>query len=283
MARKTILEKDRFSFKLYIRSLPSGPIYYARYYEKNSNLLLADRSTGEQNEKQAITAAGVLLAKLPLEKLLRAKTSEFSEKKEGAERLKNMPFASFLTWFWNSDTSEYIHDRIDAERPLSKVYIRDQARNVNKYASKYPIFNKTALRDITLYCMEQWMQHLKRTVKNNNLVVDALTATKTPISWAKKRNMIEEPFETSAIVKPKKRYQKRGILSRDEVAKLVELQVLDIMKPRPRLKEGKSNEGPIPIDLRMKAIVLRSELAALRRGEIRALRWRNVDLDNKRI
>jgi integrase len=33
----------------------------------------------------------------------------------------------------------------------------------------------------------------------------------------------------------------------------------------------------------MKAIVLLSELAALRRGEIRALRWRNVDLDNKRI
>jgi integrase len=95
--------------------------------------------------------------------------------------------------------------------------------------------------------------------------------------------MIEEPFETSAIVKPKEHYQKRGILSREEVAKLVELPVLDIMKPRPRLKEGKKNEGPIPIDLRMKATVLLSEFAALRRGEIRALRWRNVDLDNKRI
>ena len=283
MAKKTILENDRFYFKLYIRSLPSGPIYYARFYEKNSDLLLADRSTGEQNEKQAITTAGILLAQLPLEKLLRAKTSEFSEKIEGAERLKNMPFANFLAWFWNPDTSEYIRGRIDVDNPMSKVYIRDQARNVEKYASEYPIFNKTALRDITLYCMEQWIPHLKRTVKNNNLVVDALTATKTPISWAKKRSMIEEPFETSSIVMPKKRYQKRGILSREEVAKLVELQALDIMKPRPRLKGGKKNEGPTPIDIRMKAIVLLSELAAMRRGEIRALRWRNVDLENKRI
>jgi hypothetical protein len=93
------------------------------------------------------------------------------EKLEGAERLKNMPFAEFLVWFWNPDSSEYIRDRTDAERPLSKVYLRDQARNVKKYASKYPLFNKTALRDITLYCMEQWIQHLKRTVKNSNLVV----------------------------------------------------------------------------------------------------------------
>jgi len=283
MARKTILQKDRFTFKLYLRTLPSGSIYYARFYEKNSNILLADRSTGESDEKLANIAAGKLLAQLPLDKFFRIKTSEHSEKLEGAERLKNMSFADFLLWFWNADTSEYIRDRIDAERPLSKVYIRDQARNVKKHALSYSLFKKTALRDITLYCMEQWVQHLKRTLKNNNLVIDALSATKTPLSWAKKRNMIEEPFETSAIVKPKEQYKKRGILSRDEVLKLIELPVLDIMKPRPRLKDSKKNEGSIPIDIRMKAIVVLSNMAALRRGEIRALRWRNIDFENKRI
>jgi hypothetical protein len=46
MARKSASEKDRFTFKLYLRALPSGQIYYARFYEKNSNMLLADRSTG---------------------------------------------------------------------------------------------------------------------------------------------------------------------------------------------------------------------------------------------
>jgi integrase len=131
--------------------------------------------------------------------------------------------------------------------------------------------------------MEQWMRHLKRTFQNNNLIVDVLNAVKTPLSWAKKRNMIEEPFETSAIIKPKEHHQKRGILSREEVAKIVALPVLDVMKSRPRLKGGKKNEGPAPIDMRMKTVVLLSELAAMRRGEIRALRWRNVDFHTKRI
>ncbi|GHT84331.1 hypothetical protein FACS1894137_07240 [Spirochaetia bacterium] len=283
MARKTILQNDRFTFRLYLRALPSGQVYYARFYEKGNKILLADRSTGENDEKMAHIAAGKLLAQLPLEKLIRAKTSAFSEKMEGAERLKNMPFADFLVWFWNADTSEYIRDRIDAEKPLTKVYIRDQSRYIRNYAATYPLFKKTTLRDITLYCMEQWMHHLKRTIQNNNLIVDVLTATKTPISWAKKRHMIEEPFETSAIVKPKEHHQKRGILSRTEVAQIVSLPALDWMKPRPRLKDGKKNEGTAPIDIRMKAVVLLSELAAMRRGEIRALRWRSVDFDNNRI
>ena len=283
MTRKPKLERNRFTFKLYVRSLPSGQIYYVRFYDKNSSMILADRSTGEYDEKLAYIAAGELLAQLPLDKLYRAKVSDFSEKMEGAERLKNMSFADFLTWFWNTDTSEYIQDRINAEKPLSKVYIRDQARNVKSHASSYPLFKKTPLRDITLYCMEQWMRHLKRNNENNNVIVDALSAITTPFSWAKKRNMIDEPFEMSAIVKPKETHKKRGILSRNEVAKIVELPVPDIIKPRPRLKDGEKNEGTPPIDIRMKAVVLLSELAAMRRGEIRALRWRNVDLSNKYI
>jgi len=283
MARKTVLNKGLFTFKLYQRTLPSGKVYYARFFMKGSNMVLADRSTGESDEKLANIAAGKLLAQLPLDKHYRIKTSEFSEKMEGAERLKNMPFAGFLVWFWDENASEYIRDRIDAEKSLSKVYIRDQARYVKNHAATYPLFKKTALKEITLYCMEQWMRYLKRTVDNNNLIVDVLTAVKTPFSWAKKRNMIDEPFEMSAIVKPKETHRQRGILSRSEVAKIVELPAVDIIKPRPRLKDGKKNEGTPPIDIRMKAVVLLSELAAMRRGEIRALRWQNVDFENNRI
>jgi hypothetical protein len=130
---------------LYRRTLPSGSLYYAGFYEKGSTMLLADRSTGEQDEKPANIAAGKLLAQLPLDKLFRAKTPEFSEKMEGAERLKNMPFADYLAWFWNTDASEYIRDRVEAEKSLSKVYIRDQARYVKNHASTYPLFKKTIL------------------------------------------------------------------------------------------------------------------------------------------
>jgi len=283
MARKTVLEKDLFTFKLYQRTLPSGNVYYARFFKKNSNIILADRSTGESDDKSANIAAGKLLAQLPLDKNYRKKTSEFSDRIEGAERLKNMPFVDFLVWFWNENTSEYIQDRIDAGKPLSNKYIKDQARNIKNYTSTYLLFKKMALKEITLYCMEQWMRYLKRTVGNNNLIVDALTAVKTPFSWAKKRAMIDEPFEMSAIVKPKEIYKKRGILSRSEVAKIVELSVEDEIIPRPRLKEGLKNEGTPPVDIRMKAVVLISELTAMRRGEIRALRWQNVDFEKNKI
>jgi hypothetical protein len=64
-------------------------------------------------------AASKLLVQLPLEKIARAKQSKSSANLAEVERLKNMPFADFLLWFWNPDTSDYIKDRIDSENPLS--------------------------------------------------------------------------------------------------------------------------------------------------------------------
>ena len=90
--------------------------------------------------------------------------------------------------------------------------------------------------------------------------------------------------------------QARGVLTAAEVRMLIDLPVLASWtpksgdevgradaKPRGRLKDGKKNAGPAPIDLRMKTAVLLSELAGLRRGEIRGLRWQAVDLDNRVI
>jgi hypothetical protein len=69
MARKSILDDDRFTFKIYLRNLPKGDIYYARFYEKGKTTVLADRSTGEADVNRAKIAAGKLLAQLPLDKL----------------------------------------------------------------------------------------------------------------------------------------------------------------------------------------------------------------------
>ena len=73
MGRKSVLDVDRFIFKLYKRNLPKGELFYARFYERGSSVVLADRSTGEADERRATAAAGKLLAKLPLAKLARAK------------------------------------------------------------------------------------------------------------------------------------------------------------------------------------------------------------------
>jgi integrase len=282
MARKSILDEDRFTFKVYLRTLPKGDIYYARFYEKGKTTLLADRSTGERDESRAKIAAGKLLAQLPLDTLARSKNQQFFDKQKKAEGLKNMSLANFLVWFWDVNVSDYIKDRNDAEKSLAGMYVKNQYRYVTKHAATYSPFKKTALRDTTLYLIEQWMHHLKRNV-SNNVVVDVMSAARTPLSWAKKRNLMDDPPDWAALVKPKEHHKKRGILTRTEVAKIIALPTLDMIKPRPRLKNGKKNEGPAPIDIRMKAIVLLSELAALRRGEIRALRWQSVHFNTKLI
>ena len=282
MARKSILDKDRFTFRLYTRTLPTGNIYYARFYEKGNSSVLADRSTGEVDENMANIAAGKLLAQLPLEKISRTKAQQHTEKYNKAETLRNMNLAEYLVWFWTPELSDYIRDRIDAEKALTNAYVKSQYSYMINHAATYVPFKKIALRDCTLYLLEQWMRHLKRNLPKNK-VVNVLIAAQTPFSWAKKRKLMDDPPDWSALLKPKKQYRKRGILTRNEVEKIVALPTLDIMKPRPRLKNGKKNEGTAPIDIRIKAVVLLSELAAMRRGEIRALRWGKVDFETRLI
>jgi hypothetical protein len=147
MARKTILEDDRFTFKLYQRTLPKGKLYYVRFYEKDSTAVLADRSTGETDEGRATAAAGKLLGLLPLEKLAQAKTTQAAEHISKAERIKNMSFADFLVWFWDAKVSDYIKDRIDAEKPLAGAYIKNQYRYASKHAANYLPFTKTPLKE----------------------------------------------------------------------------------------------------------------------------------------
>jgi integrase len=284
MARsKSLLDSDRFTFRLYKRTLPKGELFYARFYERDSTTVLADRSTGEADERRATAAAGKLLSTLPLAKLARAKAAKSSDGFEDAEKIRNMNLDAYFAWFWDPEKSDYIRDRVDAEKPLSNYYIQTQTRYITKHAVGYAPFKKTLVRDASLFLVEQWMHHLKREGVKPNVIVDALAAIRTPISWATKRNLLDEPFSMSAIVRPKEHHEKRGILSRTEVAKIAALPTVDEVFPRSRLKDKKKNESPAPIDLRMKAIVLLSELAAMRRGEIRALRWRCVDFEKKLI
>lgn len=284
MARsKSLLDADRFVFKLYKRNLPKGELFYARFYERGSSVILADRSTGEADERRATAAAGKLLAKLPLAKLARAKASKATDGFEDAEKLRNMTLDVYFTWFWDSTKSDYIRDCIDAEKPLSNYYILSQSRSIAKHAATYQSFKSTTVQDANLFLVEQWMHHLKREGMSANVIVDAMNAVRTPLSWAGKRGLIDEPFSLAGIIRPKERFRKRGILSRTEVAKIVALPTVEEVVPRPRLKNKGKNTSPAPINLRMKAIVLLSELAAMRRGEIRALRWRCVDFEKKLI
>jgi len=274
---------ERFSFSLFKRpKRDGGYVYYARLIDQKTGKILAQRSTGTDDERKAAAKAGQFLIGLPLANIAQYRDQEEKKGAATSENLKSMKLTAYFAWFWGPE-SFYIADRTNAEKKLSSEYILTQSRYIARHASKYAPFKTTPLAEANLLLIEQWMRHLKREGVKNNVVVNALNAIRTPLSWAKNRNLLREPFTISGIMKPIQRFKKRGILSRQEIAALIALPVDDFMKPRPRLKGGDTNKGTAPIDLRMKAIVLLSELAALRRGEIRALRWRHVDLENNLI
>lgn len=281
---KPLPSDELFTFTLFKRPAVDGRvIIYARFIEKATGTILTQRSLGTDDEREAAAQAGRLMAKLPLASIAKTKTSQSQDDYESAERLRNKDLSSYFTWFWTPGASAYLRDRIEAGKPLSNYYIQTQGRYIAKYVSAYAPFKKIPLKEANLYLTEQWMHNLKRQGLRPNVIVDVLSAIRTPLSWAVKRNLLDEPFSLSAIVRPKEQHEKRGILSKTEVAKIIALPTVDSVVPRPRLKHGDKNEGTAPIDLRQKAVVLLSELAAMRRGEIRALRWRSVDLERKLI
>jgi integrase len=225
--------------------------------------------------------------------MARAKQAGYEGELDAEEKFKETPFAQFVAGFWGP-TSEYLSSRVEEGRSLSGQYVKIQRRYVERFITSSATFKKAKLRDVTLVLVERWVREIKAGGANGNLVNDALNCIRTPLSWAKKRNLLDEPLDFKAISHPKEKNNVRGVLTADEVRKLIDLPVQAVwtpktgdeiaradVKPRGRLKGGLKNDGPAPLDLRMKAAILLSELAGLRRGEIRGLRWQSVDFENR--
>jgi len=165
-----------------------------------------------------------------------------------AERLRNIDLASFFTQFWTQGASDYLRDREDAEKPLAAYYIQNQGRYIAKYAAGYQPFKRAPLREASLYLIEQWMHHLKRAGVSANVIVDAMSALRTPLSWANKRNLLDEPFTMAAIVRPKEHHKKRGILSHTEVARIVALPLCERLEHKvlAAIQEALDEKGSSP-------------------------------------
>lgn len=132
---KPLPSNELFGFTLFRRpALDGRVIIYARFIEKATGTILSQRSLGTDDDREAAGRAGQLIVKLPLAKIAKAKLSKSKENLESAERLRNMDLASYFTWFWTPGASDYLRDRIDAEKPLSNYYVQTQGRYIAKHA-----------------------------------------------------------------------------------------------------------------------------------------------------
>lgn len=255
--------------------------YYVRAVDTNTGKTLLTKSTKSTSKRAARVVIAQLSASVNFKRLLAQKTGnvEISQ----ANALAAMPLADFFVLFWNPDKSPYLLAHADSGKPLSTAYVTAQGANVKTHAAKYEDFKSTPLRSASLFQVEAYVRHLRKSGFPGNVANDALDAIRTPLSWAMKRGFVDEPFSFGSIIRPKETNRKRGILTHKELLDLINLDVSETVTPRPRLKKGEKHVTPGPVDLRIKAAVLLGHLCALRAGEVRALKWKMIDFDHKRI
>jgi integrase len=99
-------------------------------------------------------------------------------------------FISFLTNFWNWETSPYIKEKLRKSHGIHKLHCRIQGQSVTKYWE--PFFNGRFLGDITANDIDafiSYMGEMELSASRKNVVIKAGTK---PLRWAFSKGMIEK-------------------------------------------------------------------------------------------
>ena len=278
------LNSPQVRWEVFARSAGSDrkrSVYYVRAIDKKSRKILLTKSTRSSSKRAARALIAELSSTLNLQRIVAAKTGCIAA--ERADSLSQMSLAKFFEHFWDPSQSPYLLARADSNKPLSKNYVNNQASNTRRFACRYPDFLSTPLYATSLFQVEAFLRYIRKSGVSGNLANDALDAIRTPLSWAMKRGLVDSPFSFRSIVRPKEMLRKRGILTREELLALIDLNVEETIIPRPRLKKGEKHQTPGPVDIRIKVGALLGHLCGMRAGEIRALCWKSINLVTKRI
>lgn len=289
--------KNRFTQQLFTRPASDGrSIVYVRFIDAESGLVLATRSTGLDSDspaKDIKASVTSILADLNLEAIARMKDRARRAALDDDERIASMPAFEFFSWFW-SDESYYLSERQDADRPLSKGHILVCRKYVQTNLKQFEAFSLTPVRELRLSIIEAFVRKLRKAGKSLDVVKRNLDTIRTPINWAQARGLIEAPFSFKTLVLPRRDSRERGILSDEEILKIVDLPYAKPwvaesgrmhwdVRPRPRQSGGRTYDTPPMLDVRQKAAIVMALFAGLRRGEIRGLRWCDIDAERKLI
>jgi len=147
---------------------------------------------------------------------------------------------------------EYWTNRND----LSPKYKRDVFRFYEKYLRDAPELQCRTSR-LAAYQFNRLIDRLERSGTTPRMMNRVLQNAKTFIAWAKRRGYIAQNF-SDEIDRKKEGLQERGFFTLQEVFSFARVEFPDI---------------------RVKCAVLLGCLGGLRRGEIMALRWEDVDFE----
>jgi integrase len=205
--------------------------------------IIATRSTGTDDERKAIKKALAILKTIP------------------KNPLKQDPlFADFLLGFWTRD-SEFVKLReLDGHR-LSSIYIDKTRFYINSLLKTYEPFKKLRLSQVTPRVLDKWKLAVAQSDASRKGINHALNGMRVALRWAFTQGYISvDPTLSFKYISYKA--QEKGALSSLE------------------MRQVESLEWP---DLRQKAAIVLGFSCGLRRGEIRALKWKHIDFENNVI
>ena len=235
----------RHPFTLFKKKSRNGPIWYARFWNEKARKYTLSRST-------EILAEGKKERRREAELKAKEMLAEIRFEMEAADS----PFISYLEDFWKP-SSPYVKEQASLrKKPLSAYYVIQNEANVRLHIKPYHGFNKVTLRELTAGLIKDWMLWAVNNKLSGRTINAVLSTMRVAVHHAVDREELDrDPFRKikEAADSPKE----KGVLTFDERKKLLNVTSND---PRSRLA------------------VLLGLLCGLRRGEVRGLKW--GDLDN---
>jgi len=156
---------------------------------------------------------------------------------------------------------DHLREYWETRRDVSTAYQRETLRAIEKRIAPFKEFQGLRLSQIKPGHVHRFIDELKKngvTVRPINRIIQSI---KTYLSWAYTRDHLTRDI-AGKIEKEKEPKNPRGFLEPEEIIKLAGL--------------------PWP-DLRVKAAVALGLFAGLRRGEIFALQWGDIDFEKNTI
>jgi integrase len=219
-------------------------VYYVSFHLPDGSLT-SPRSSGQTSKGAAENWAieQINQGKIPAQNLAGNKREEL---------------VAFLLDFWDYDNSKYVRGRIARGGTISRAHCKNMGYMITKFVK--PTFEGRSIRSLTPEDFEEWMASLAKEDVPHRSINGSRQCINVGLNYLTSLRRI--PWNPLAGVKPYSEVNgKRGTLTVEEFRKLLDYGGLD-----PRVHASIALGG----------------LCGIRMGEIRGLRWGDVDITAKR-
>jgi integrase len=201
--------------------------------------IIATRSTGTADERKAYKKALEIQKTIPKNPMK-----------------KDPPFVDFLLSFWQQESEYYKSKKFDGHT-LSNAYLSKTRYYIESLVKPYKPFTGVRLSQVTPRILDKWRTAVGSSDASRKGINHALNGIRAALRWSFiKGNIPSDPTLSFKYISY--RPDEKGTLSKEEMAQIESLEWSDI---------------------RQKAALMLGFSCGLRRGEIRALRWKNIDLE----